>query len=314
MSRTTAFTFASLLALAATFGCRPDSTEPVLRLEAMSFASSEWSEPVNVGAPINSQFVDAQPELSSDELSLYFVSNRPGGFGANDIWVSRRACLDCPWEQPVNLGTVINGSSGDGGPNLSNDGHVLFFGSGRPGGLGAQDIYMSRRVDPNDDLGWAPAVNLGPGVNTAEVEGSASYVQDRLYFDRGDFLVGGGDIYQTVVTRDGEIREPAVLVAELSIPNIIDQSPTLRADGREIIFHSFRDGFEIGSELWASTRRSVHDAWSPPANLGTRLNTAFLDQQPGLSHDGRTLLWASNRPGGLGGVDIWISTRTPSGH
>jgi hypothetical protein len=209
---------------------------------------------------------------------------------------------------------VINSSSGDGGPNLSNDGHVLFFQSGRPGGLGAQDIYMSRRADPNDDVGWGPPVNLGPNVNTADIEGGVSYVQDHLYFDRGDFLVGGGDIYQAVLTRDGEVREPAALVAELSVPNVTDQSPTLRADGREIVFHSFRDGFQVGSELWVSTRRDVHAPWSPPVNLGPQVNTEFLDQQPGLSHDGRTLIWAANRPGGLGGVDLWMSTRTPSGH
>ncbi|MGH2669395.1 MAG: hypothetical protein ACRDH5_09830, partial [bacterium] len=63
-----------------------------------------------------------------------------------------------------------------------------------------------------------------------------------------------------------------------------------------------------------STRRTVHDVWSAPENLAAPLNSTAFDQQPSLSRDGRTLLFASDRPGGIGGTDIWMSTRTPSGH
>ena len=65
---------------------------------------------------------------------------------------------------------------------------------------------------------------------------------------------------------------------------------------------------------FAPTRRSVHDSWSPPTNLGAPLNSTAAGQQPSLSSDGRTLVFASSRAGGFGGADIWISTRTPSGH
>lgn len=70
-------------------------------------------------------------------------------------------------------------------------------------------------------------------------------------------------------------------------------------------------------DLFVSTRRSVHDAWSAPQNLGAPVNTALDEISARLSQDGRTLLITSARPGGLGGTlfgfDIWISTRTPSG-
>src|SRR5207302_8782240 len=134
----------------------------------MAFANSEWSAPVNLGATINSTFIDAQPNLSKDGLSLYFTSNRPaGGQGGNDIWVARRACEDCPWEAPVNLGSVINTSGVEAGSDLSADGHLLFFHSNRPGSLGGNDIYVSRRADPNDDVGWEPPPPPGPDENTA---------------------------------------------------------------------------------------------------------------------------------------------------
>jgi hypothetical protein len=57
-----------------------------------------WSEPVNLGPPINTDAAEASATFSRNGLSLYFTSNRPGGLGGNDIWVSQRACADCPWE------------------------------------------------------------------------------------------------------------------------------------------------------------------------------------------------------------------------
>jgi hypothetical protein len=202
---------------------------------------------------------------------------------------------------------------------LSIDGHLLFFQSDRPGGQGAADIYVSRRNNPNDDFSWGDPKNLGTDVNTAALEQAGNYLQSaedgqgNLYFNRG--APGTGDIYYAPVTRDGETRGPAVLVAELSDPVAFDQHVTLRKDGREMFFASFqRAGGLGGFDLWTSTRRSVHEPWSPPVNLGAPTNTAVIDQQPSLSSDGRTLLFASDRPGTLGGTDLWITTRTTSGH
>lgn len=321
MNRTSAVTFASLLALVATFGCWPDSTEPVVKLQAHSFANSEWSEPVNLGPPINTAFVENNAELSPDGLSLYFGSNRPGGFGLVDIWVARRACADCPWEEPLNVGPIINSSAGDAGPGLSRDGHLLFLSSDRSGGHGGNDIYMSRRANPKDDFGWGPLVNLGPDVNTPAAEANPTYLQSaedgagNLYFGRGS-TVNNQDIYFAPIQRDGATRGPAVVVAELndSDPVVNDAAPTVRSDGREILFHSTRPGGPGEPDMWVSTRRSVHDPWSAPVLFEGPLNTAFLDQQANLASNGRTLLFTSLRPGGQGVQDIWMSTRTPSGH
>ena len=93
-----------------------------------------WAAPVNLGPVVNSAFNDQHPSISRDNLSLYFVSNRPGGFGGNDIWVTHRATRDDPWGAPQNLGAVINTSSSDFAPNLTIDGHHLYLNSDRPGG------------------------------------------------------------------------------------------------------------------------------------------------------------------------------------
>lgn len=84
--------------------CDREAARLPFELQAHSFARSEWSEPVNLGAPVNSVSNDMNAALSPDELSIYFASTRPGGQGGADIWVSRRASFDSPWETPVNLG------------------------------------------------------------------------------------------------------------------------------------------------------------------------------------------------------------------
>src|SRR6267378_2342734 len=309
----------SLVSFTLLVACESESAPVGIRLEAMSFANSEWSEPANLGPPINTSSLEASPTLSKDGLVLYFTSNRPGGLGLQDLWVSRRACVECPWEEPVNLGAPINSAALDNGANLSGDGHPLFFFSGRLGGHGSTDIYVSRRADPKDDFGWEEPVNLGPDVNTATADQKPWYLQSaedgagNLYFSRGEPTAGAQDIYYAAVTRDGETRGPAVFVSELNDPTGNDAGATVRVDGREVFFSSFRPGGLGLSDLWTSTRRSIHDPWETPVHLGAAISSTAIDQQTSLSHDGRTLVWASDRPGGLGGLDNWMSTRTPSG-
>ena len=120
---------------------------------------SEWSTPVNL-TDINSAADDQHPAISKDGLSLYFASNRPGGCGGFDIWVAQRASVDSPWEEPFNLGCTINSTVNDHAPNLTTDGHRLFFHSFRAGGCGGGDIYYADRKDRRDDLGWGTPVNL----------------------------------------------------------------------------------------------------------------------------------------------------------
>lgn len=298
--------------------CGSESNPVMVKLQAMSFANSEWSEPVWLGPVVNTPFRELDPALSPDGLSLYVGSDRPGGDGGIDIWVSRRACSDCPWEPPVNLGPPINTEFTDAVPVFSRDGHLLFFESNRPGGYGKGDIWMSRRADPANDFGWGPPVNLGPDVNTPDIDTPGAYVESaeagpgNLFFTRGPDVTTF-DIYTARVTRNGETSGPALLVSELSDPSATDGGPTVRVDGRELFFWSTRAGGIGGADLWTATRQSPHDLWSTPRNLGTPLNTTLGDLTPTLSRDGRTLIFSSTRPGGLGRQDLWMSTRTANG-
>ena len=317
-------TLASLASITLLVACESTPDPVAVNLQASSFANSEWSAPENLGATINTAAVEANPTLAPDELSLYFQSDRSLGYGGTDIWVSRRACETCPWEEPENLGSLINTSGNEGAPSISLDGHLLFFYStGLPGGQGAFDIYVSRRANPKDDFGWGPAVNLGTNVNTAANEAGPEYLQSaedgtaNLYFGRQPTqpVVGTYDLYVVAVTRDGEPLAPAAPIAELNTAAFSETGPTLRTDGREVLFLSGRAPTLGMNDFWVSTRRSVHDPWSAPVHLDAPLSSAFNDRHPSLSGQGRTLLFASNRPtDGFGQDDIWRATRTVNGH
>lgn len=310
--------FAVLATVVLPWACGTESDDVVFQLQAHSFANSEWSAPVNLGPVVNSSAADMNPTLSPDGRSLYISSTRPGGLGGIDIWVARRACDDCPWEAPVNIGAPINSTANDAAPTISIDGHLLFFYSSRDPAGGVGDIYLSRRTDSKDDFAWGDPVQLGPEVNTAAFDAGPEYLQSaedgaaNLYFGRQP--VGGlFDIYVVAVTRDGDIRGPAVPVAELNSA-FSETGPTVRTDGREVIFFSTRPPGVPGLfEFFVSTRRSVHEPWSPPEHIPA-LGSPGSDRHPSLSSDARTLIFASTRPGGFGLDDLWMSTRTPSGN
>jgi len=100
----------------------------------------------------------------------------------------------------------------------------------------------------------------------------------------------------------------AELVEELSSPTR-DQRPNVRFDGLELFLWSDRPG-SLGLDIWVSTRDAVTDPWTPPVNLGPIVNSPLLEAQAYISSDGKTLYFSSTRPGGLGGYDLYVTTRT----
>jgi hypothetical protein len=272
---------------------------------------SNWSAPINLGSAINTGFNDSGPAISKNGLSLYFTSNRPGGVGGIDMYFSQRASVDEPWGSPVNLGPTVNSTGGDGNPAFSRDGHYLFFQSDRAGGAGATDVYFSWREHTHDDFGWRAPVLLGSPINTIALDNGPSYFENdegpapQLYFSSS--RLGTLDIYMSEALPDGSFGA-AVLVAELNSP-MADARASIRRDGLEIFFQSDRIG-SVGFDLWVATRGSALDAWSTPVNLGAAINSTFNDQFPYVSSDQETLFFSSDRPGGAGGLDLYISTRT----
>lgn len=156
---------------------------------------SGWSQPYNIGPPINTHYWESQPCLSPDNQDLYFVSNRPGGYGGSDIYVSHLQSNGA-WGQPVNLGPNINTSGDERSPFIHADNQTLYFASNGWPGVGGVDLYYSRR---QPDGTWSKPTNLGYPINTIDHDGSIFVTADgkTAYFasDRSDSY-GELDIYK----------------------------------------------------------------------------------------------------------------------
>jgi hypothetical protein len=110
-----------------------------------------WTEPENLGATINTASIDVRPSISPDGLLLFFDSNRPGGFGNFDLYVTRRATLSDPWGEPTNLGPMVNTATIEECARISADGTTLYWDSTRPGGYGSNDMWQAS-IEPIVDL------------------------------------------------------------------------------------------------------------------------------------------------------------------
>jgi WD40 repeat protein len=267
-------------------------------------AFSPWSDPVKVSAAVNSPYDENTPCVSRDGLSLYFNSPRPGGFGAGDLYVSQRSTTSDPWGAPVNLGANINSDKTEYYPALSPDGHRLYFGVLTASGY---DLYVSRRQNKRDPLGWEPAVPVAelntPSFNDVALEFFEDEATGRLIAYFSSNRLGDANLFMTWL-QNNDTFAPPVLVTELNTA-LNDRLATIRRDGLEVFFN--RGASTIGP-IWTATRHATTEPWSQPVVVPAPINVGPLDLAPRLSFDGSELYFASTR--GQQDLDIWVSTRT----
>jgi hypothetical protein len=203
--------------------------------------TDEWGDEVNLHPLVNSAYADVGPRLSSDGLRLYFSSDRPGGYGGMDLWVTTRTTRDAPWGAPVNLGAPVNTWADETSPSITADGLELYF-SGwktfRPGGYGGQDIWVATR--PTTEDRWGEPVNVGSPVNTPNHDGKPLITADGLtmlftgYGRLGGY--GKGDIWMTRrVARDGEWGRLVNLGPTINTADYEDRA-SISGDGSTLYF------------------------------------------------------------------------------
>lgn len=155
--------------------------------------NNSWSEPKNLQSPINTKYWESQPSITSDGRKLYFTSDRPGGFGGTDIWVSE--FTNTGWSEPKNLGPSVNTSKDEQFPFIHADNNTLYFSSNGHPGMGKSDLYLARKID---DKSWGLPINLGYPINTRGQDWNLVVARNgkTAYFssDQLDGL-GGLDIY-----------------------------------------------------------------------------------------------------------------------
>ncbi len=161
----------------------------------------EWGAPMNLGPTVNSSADQCYPSISADELALYFASNRGGGVGAYDLWVTTRETIHDPWDNPLNLGPTVNSSVYEVDPGISGDGRTLFFASTSTSNSSSQtDIWMTSRTTTDDP--WGEPVNLGPTINSSAWEDYPNVSADgsTLFFRYSQSgRWSGGDIWQAPI-------------------------------------------------------------------------------------------------------------------
>jgi hypothetical protein len=318
---------AAITGLAACAADAPTGARSIFSLAASALAASyaSWSpalsaelSPPGAQANFNTAFLDGCPFVSTDGKTFFMASNRPGGLGGIDIWVSTRQSVDEPWGEPVNVGAPVNSASNDFCPTIARDGHTFYFVSNRPDGCGGDDIYVTRR---RDDNGFDEPKNLGCQVNSAGNEASPFPLPEAasgpvLYFsstrvggyapDAPGAFTGDADIYMS--ESHGGVFGPATLVPGVNSA-FDDGQPNVRRDALEIFFFSTRPGTLGAADIYSATRSKTSDVWSTPVNLGPNVNSAAAETRPSLSWDGTTLYFGSTRAGGEGASDIYVTTR-----
>jgi len=276
----------------------PQTTPQDIWVAKRSSETEPWGTPQRLGPEINipgPNRTEGQPFVTIDGHYLYFSSNRPGGFGRGDIYVSKRQNKredfgPMGWQQPVNLGSGVNSPANDQAAFVYEDEATgvtyLYFASDRSGN---QDLYVST-LQPDGTFGSAvPVPELVFGtVNTMSTETQVTISRDGLtmYF---------------ISNRPGSAIHP----------------PT-----------EFGPGGQPAEDIWVSTRASTTDPWGVPENLdvvnamagGPRVNSDYHDGRPSLSFDGTALYFFSafrrETPTGPDGnvgspfFDIWVTTRT----
>jgi WD40 repeat protein len=167
-----------------------------------------WETPTNLGSNVNSAFADQTPGFFEDESGtgiLYFGSNRPGGFGASDVYASLRD-VDGSFGPAFSV-PELSTASDDSFPTPRRDGLELFLTSNRFGTLGGTDLWVSTRASTSDP--WGVPVNMGPGINTTVGDSRGALAFDRttmVFFSNRPGGFGDNDLY--IVTRDKETGKP----------------------------------------------------------------------------------------------------------
>jgi hypothetical protein len=177
---------------------------------------------------VNTSFVEATPTISSDGLTLIFISNRPGnvagsGTGRNalDFWMTTRTNAADPtgWSAPIHLGAVVNSVYADESPNLSRNGLALYFTSNRPSPgrpAGNYDLWVAKRNSLGDPFG-------APESLAAHFMDFVSMVDPYLSTDGATFFFSSvgltvnpsptGDLWQSAV-----LQPPPLSISRIEMP------------------------------------------------------------------------------------------------
>jgi len=240
----------------------PDGQTDIFRSRLMD---GVWQSATPL-AVLNSPFDDLGPVLSQDGQELYFYSNRPGGAGGADIYVSRRD--GNAWSAPENVGDSVNSSADEFDPATVPDGRSIFFASNRN-----NEPVPVRRSAPGEMPPWQTTLRAQQNLITF-------------------------DLYRAQRDNGGEAWAAAEPLGTLNEASSSEGAAFVSHDGAFLYFASDRrrrDGEERNLDIYCT--RLSGDIVGSPENLGVGINTPADETEPALSPEGFTLVFSSNRDG-----------------
>lgn len=292
-----------------------EQVPPIPKIAEFVTGKSTWTHPVNLGPAVNSPSHESQPCLSADGLILYFSSDRsPDGQWTQDLWQCRRSDANAPWGPAEKLPAPVNTPAFESDPCLSGDGLHLAFVSNRPGGAGEADVWISHRDTVESP--WGRTENAGPTVNSPADEGLGGLSHDdrELFFSsRRDSAARHGLLVARRDNSHAAFGPAAPLPVVMGKPEVLG-NPYLTPDGRIIIWTGRANGEQTPdplNDLFYSTRADHHAPFVDRMRFDGTVNSIYAEIGAFLSRDGQTLLFESDRPGTIGGGDIWMSQRIP---
>ncbi len=173
-----------------------------------SLQGENWTVPEKVGGDVNSKYWESHASLSADGSILYFVSNRPGGYGGRDIYRSKKLPSG-KWGKPQNLGPNINTLYEEDSPFLQPGTNRLYFSSQGHKNMGGFDIFFSDYVDSGATGGWSIPQNMGYPVNTTgdDVFYLPTIDNKRAYYSSfAEGTYGDKDIYMLTLPENEESK------------------------------------------------------------------------------------------------------------
>lgn len=199
-----------------------------LKVYSAIFVNGEWKDVVEL--PFNSNdFASCHPSLSVDGKWLYFASDRPGGFGGMDIYVSEN--IDGNWKKPINLGPTVNSTGNELFPFINEEG-ALYFASNGHKGLGGLDIFYAEKAATFDETSWNVRKNLGQPFNTKKDDfgfyANANMTKGFLTSNRFGGK-GSDDIYSWKSTDNSPLKMDESMIASLQVVDAVSKSPIRNA-------------------------------------------------------------------------------------
>ncbi len=217
---------------------------------------SSWGEPANLGDSVNDPIGDDfSLRIAMNGLALYFASNRAGGFGAGDLFVTTRESQDHAWGRATNLAPVLNTVAFEAFPTPSPDGNTLYFNRSTTFDSQDSDIWVTSRSDAQSP--WAASQRLATPVNGPRAEFSPSISTDgwSLYFaSNRDGNLGSIDIWVSTRKRATDAWGlPRNLGPNINAAGAMTLAPFITADNRALYFMSARPDTSSGSPCTPKT-------------------------------------------------------------